>query len=141
MDSPSTTLVLRSTEEEKNLTYVVEIEEGKAQHVCYTSENYLQSLIAAREIFGRLRSTGTDVGVLIEAQHNRGASYAVNDFNFESDFQDTDSFYKDLSNEFETEKSKEDLSNEIFRKLVNREKLNEYQERRFLAQIKANNKD
>lgn len=136
MESPSTTLILRSTEEEKNLTYLVEIEEGKTTHTCYSTENYLQALIAAREVFSRLKEKNTNLGVLLEAQHNRGASYAVNSFSFESDFQDTDSFYEDLCNEFETEKLKLDSPNEIFRKLVNREKLNEYQERRFLTRIK-----
>jgi hypothetical protein len=137
--TPTTTLTLRSIEDGKNLTYVVEIEEGKYLHSCYSSENYLQALIAAREIFDRLRALSVDLGILIEAQYNRGASYAVNDFSFESQFEDADDFYSELCAEFELENISS-TANTAFRKIVDREKLNEYQEQRLLASIKKLNK-
>ena len=140
----STTLILYSKEEGDNLVYYVEIEEqNKERHNCFCSENYIQALTVAKRVYDKLTGYNIgDVGVMIEAHQGRGVTFDVNNFSFDSEFNDQEDFYKDIVSEFESFKVIDPLtSNELFRKLVRQHKLNEYQEQRFLQYIKELNKD
>ena len=136
----STSLILRSEERENHLLYVVEIEENKKVHNCFSSENYFQALLVAKRIFSKLKTKQADIGdfeVIIEAQQGRGITYEINEFSFDSSFTNTDDFYKELCNEFETRKFvTKSNNNTLFIKIVQEQKLNEYQEQQFLAWIK-----
>jgi hypothetical protein len=136
----STSLILRSEERENHLLYIVEIEENKKVHLCLSSENYFQALLVAKRIFSKLKTKQDDIGdfeVIVEAQQGRGITYDVNEFSFDSNFANTDDFYKELCNEFETRKFVAKLDNNtLFRKMIQEQKLNEYQEQQFLAWIK-----
>lgn len=135
----STSLILRS-EERENLLYVVEIEENKRVHNCFSSENYFQALLVAKRIFSKLKTKQSEIGdfeVIVEAQQGRGITYDINEFSFNPDFTNTDDFYEELCNEFESRKFKSKLNNNtLFRKIVQEQKLNEYQEQQFLVWIK-----
>lgn len=134
----STTLTLRS-EEHAHLLYVVEIENASKTYHCFSSENYFQALLVAKKIFSKFK-TKEDIGdlaVMIEAQHGRGICYDVNQFSFDSDFENGDHFYKELCNEFEYRKFKDSMDNNtLFRKMASEMKLNEYQEQQFLYWLK-----
>lgn len=135
----ATSLTLRS-EERENLLYIVEIEENKKVHHCFSSENYFQALLVAKRIFSKLKTKQSEIGnfeVIVESQQGRGITYDVNEFSFDPGFVDSADFYSELCNEFETRrfKSKTD-NNTLFRKIVQEQKLNEYQEQQFLVWIK-----
>jgi hypothetical protein len=131
-----TSLILRS-EGSEHISYVVEIEHKKEIHPCFNSENYLQSLIIAKKLFHRLKTkSSSDFAVMIESEHGRGAIYEINEFGFDAAFMDKESFYEELCNEFEHSKLTLQDNNTLFRKMVNKNKLNEYQEQRFLYFLK-----
>jgi hypothetical protein len=139
LDEIGASLILRS-EEGVNLCYVVEIEEKGKTHKGLTSENYVEALVFAQRIFDKMRSFQDQIGniaVMIEDHHGRGISYSVNEFTHNPSFVDTDDFYNDLVNEFESAKIKKNQSNNVlFRSLIEKYKLNEYQEQKFLKFIK-----
>lgn len=139
LDEIRTSLILRS-EEGVNLCYVVEIEEEGKIHKGLTSENYVEALVFARRIFDKLISFKDKVGniaVMIEDHHGRGISYNVNEFIHNPNFVDTNDFYADIVNEFESAKIKTlESNNVIFRSLIEKYKLNEYQEQQLLKFIK-----
>jgi hypothetical protein len=138
-ENVSTVLSLRSSDQGVNLLYIVEIDEGGTIHHCFESENYFQALAVAAKVFSKLK-TKQDIigafGVSIEASQGRGISYDVNTFTFDAFFENSDEFYKELVNEFEYNKLYHKSNNSIFRKIVNKNKLNEYQEHRFLQYLK-----
>lgn len=139
---PNITLQLRS-EPSINLTYHVEIVEDKQTIKLFSSENYFQALLIAKRIFNDLRSKYNQIGdveVIIESLHGRGACYEINDFSFDASFEDTDNFYQELVSEFEIARlQNENNLNVVFRKLIDKHKLNEYQEQRFLTFIRKIN--
>lgn len=132
-------LVLR-TEEEHNLLYVVEIEDDDKTYRCYASENYDQALLVARKVFSKLKTKQQQIGdfaVMIESPQGRGISYDVNHFTCDPSFDDAEDFYEDLVNEFEYEQAIRRVDNNtLFREIVGKNKLNEYQEQRFLQYLK-----
>lgn len=136
--SVTTTLVLRS-EQRRNLLYIVEIETKEQTFQTFTSENYYQALTVAQRVFNRLMTKKDqigDFGVMIEGNQGRGASYDVSRFTF-TGFDDTDSYYKELCNDFEHVKFKSRNKNNLaFRKVVRQHGLNEYQEQKFLGYLK-----
>lgn len=132
--SPSITLVLR-TEEGVNLFYVVELEDKNETYQIYTSENYMSALIAARKVFSKIKTQSSDFGVMLESPQGKGISYTLGSFEV-GDFEDSSVFYDELVNDFESAKLSNKSSNEIFRSLINKNKLNEYQEQRLLKKIK-----
>ena len=135
----NTTLSLYS-EEKINLIYVVEIEEYKKKYRCFESENYNQALLVANKVFDRLKVRQDLIGdfsVIIESPLKRGISYDINQFTHNPNFADSEDFYKDLVNEFEHQKIVQKLdNNSLFRQFVDKNKLNEYQERKFLYHLK-----
>lgn len=140
MATPSLTLILRSTDKDVNLLYLVEIEAKEEIRLIASSENYIEALMIAKKVFNKLKEAEKLVGdfaVMIEAEYGRGVSYEINDFQFHPSFEDSDRFYQELCNEFEAMKliDSKDL-NKNFRIIVNKEKLNEYQELRFLNYLK-----
>lgn len=134
---PNITLQLRS-EPSINLTYYVEIIENNETFQLFSSENYFQALLIAKTIFNDLRTKRTtgDIEVIIESLHGRGACYEINDFSFDASFEDTDNFYEELVSEFEMARLQQPDINIIFRKIVEKHKLNEYQEQRLLVRIR-----
>lgn len=136
----NTTLSLRSGENGDNLIYLVEIETGSKTYNCFSSENYAQALLVAKKIFNKLKIKQEEIGnfaVSIETQQGRGVCFDINNFSFDPSFQDTLSFYKNLACEFEHIKFiKKVSSNVAFREVTNDNKLNEYQEQRFLMHLK-----
>ena len=140
-EKSSVTLHLKCVDDAENLTYVVEIVSKDGTFKCYNSENYNQALFVAKEVFSRLtkKQEGQligDIETIIEAEHGTGAAYDVNNFCPPSCSDDKESFYRNMFEEIETLKIKKCSLNEAFRKLVNKYKLNEYQEHRFLTYIK-----
>lgn len=135
-----TTLVLRSDWRAENIRYIVEIEDKKTIHHCFMSENYNQALLVARKIFEKLDDRKNDLGdfaIMVEHPQGKGISYDINAFPHSSSFDDTEAFYSDLANEFEHQKLVSNLDNNtLFRQFVNKNKLNEYQELRFLKLLK-----
>jgi hypothetical protein len=135
----STILSLRSSDQGINLLYIVEIDDNGIVHHCFESENYFQALAVAAKVFSKLKTKQNVIGsfgVSIEASQGRGISYDVNTFTFDAFFENSDEFYQELINEFEYEKLYRKSNNVIFRKIVNKHKLNEYQEHRFLQRLK-----
>jgi hypothetical protein len=139
LDEIGASLILRS-EEGVNLCYVVEIEEKGKTHKGLTSENYVEALVFAQRIFDKMMSFQDKIGniaVMIEDHHGRGISYNVNEFIHNPNFVDTNDFYDDLVNEFESTKIKtQQTNNVLFRNLIEKYKLNEYQEQKLLKFIK-----
>lgn len=136
---PSLTLQLRS-EPKINLIYHVEIIQGKESTCIFSSENYFQAAVVAKKIFNDLMlkfSHLGDIEVIVESLYGRGVSYEINNFNIDFGFQDSESFYQDLVSEFEILLLQDSTkSNIIFRDLVDKHKLNEYQEQRLLTFIR-----
>lgn len=138
-ENVSTTLSLRSSDQGVNLIYIVEIEDNGTMYHCFESENYFQALAVAAKVFSKLKTKQNIIGsfgVLIEASQGRGVSYDINTFTFDAFFENSNEFYKELINEFEHSKLYRKSNNTIFRKIVNKHKLNEYQEHRFLQYLK-----
>lgn len=134
----TTTLCLRS-EEDINLLYVVEVEEGDQVYRCFSTENYYQALVVAKRVFNKLKTRQNigDFGVLIEAPQGRGVTYDINAFSYEPDFNDSSKFYEELVNDLEYQLADENKNiNLLFREAVNRHRLNEYQEQKLLQKLK-----
>ena len=139
-----TTLSLYSKENGDNLIYLVDVDTRGTTYSCFSSENYVQALLVAKKVFNKLKIKQEvgDFAVMIESQQGRGMCFDINNFSFDSSFQDTAGFYKDLVSEFEHIKFIKKASNNIsFREVVNNNKLNEYQEQRLLTQLKKHKSD
>lgn len=139
------TLMLYSKDEGDNLIYNVEIEEkNNEKFFFFSSENYFQALVVAKRVFDKLSKWDDqfkDIGVMIEAHQGRGVSFDINNFTFDNDFDDQESFYKDLVSEYESVRVNDVINNnQVFRNLVRQHKLNEYQEQRLLNYIKESDK-
>ena len=133
-------LVLR-TIEGVNLLYSVEFESNGTTDILYQSENYFQALTVAKKVFDKLKTKGIHgLDVIIDSEYGRGCAYDHDQFSFDCTFRDNESFYVELCNDIEQLKFEKRISNnEAFRKIVNREKLNEYQEQKLLKWIKKLN--
>lgn len=133
------TLILRSIEEADNLCYLVEFESESYIKTFYKGENYNQALLIASHVNSWLRQhLDTYFDLIIEQPQGQGVIYlhsALDSFPEVSD--DMADFYSQLCDEFETKKlgKMHDL-NLLFRDLVNKNKLNQYQEHRFLKELK-----
>ena len=101
----------------------------------YEGENYMSALIVARKVFSKIKTRTSDFGVMLESPQGKGISYNLGIFEV-ADFEDSSVFYTDLVHDYESEKLHGKSNNEIFRSLVNKNKLNEYQEQRLLKKIK-----
>ncbi len=133
------TLVLRSIEEADNLCYLVEFESEGYAKTFYKGENYKQALLIASHVDSWLRQhLDTYFDLMIEQPQGQGIVYlhsALDDFPEVTD--DMSGFYEQLCDEFEAKKFSQihDL-NTLFRSLVNKHKLNQYQEHIFLKELK-----
>ena len=68
-------------------------------------------------------SSSVNFGVLLESHQGRGIAYDINEFNANPAFDDTEDFYRDLVNEFESKQAVDGLDNNtLFRKMVNKNK-------------------
>lgn len=131
------TLVLRSYEEGENLCYVVEFEMPSSLKIFYKGENHNQAMFVAEKIYDWLRdNTDEKFTMLIEAPNSKGISYLDSSDAFPA-YEINEEFYEDLCDEFSTAKLHHihDL-NALFRSIVNRFKLNQYQEHKFLKCLK-----
>ena len=137
-ESPILTLVLR-TEEDRNLHYIVELE-GSTINTFYRGENFNQATYIANNIFKWLKENQQKFAIYKEERNGTGASYFLSTdlTSFPCDSTSDEDFLSEICEEFESEKiqNAQDI-NKWFRNLVNKYKLNEYQEHTFLQQLKS----
>lgn len=136
-DTPILTLVLR-TEEDRNLFYVVELE-GSSINTFYRGENFNQAIYVANNIFKWLKENEQKFAIYKEERNGTGASYFLSSDlrSFPCESISDEDFLTTVCEEFESKKieNAQDI-NGWFRSLVNKYKLNEYQEFIFLKQLK-----
>jgi hypothetical protein len=137
-------LEVRTSLDHENLHYLVEIKSQDGDFICCETEDYQEALFVAKEVYKRLEEKQKqemirDIETIIEAEYGSGIAYDINKFSPPSDFCQSyyREFYRDLWEEIECLKlSKKVNSNEGFREVVSKHKLNEKQEYILLQYIK-----
>lgn len=119
----------------------MELEDKDNIQIFYRGENYKQASFVARTIFNWLKiNTSSEFDVFIENEMAQGVIYAsaLELEEFPGSATDIEDFYLTICDEFSSLKlaNVRDI-NGLFRRLVNKYKLNEYQERNFLKKLKV----
>jgi hypothetical protein len=139
--NPDYTINLEAKDDAKTLYYRVSVSDTDGNIVkgfTHRTENYNEALIYAQTFFDELTKSNIVVASYIEQPGvitGQGALYAIGSFAATSP--NEDEFYNSLSEEFLEHCRREPNPdvNIIFRKIVNRHKLNLYKESRLLIKL------
>ncbi len=142
---PHYTVHLQACDDTKTLYYkvsVIDNSDKKVKGFLHKTENYNEALIYARVFFDQLSQSNIVVASYIEQPGRvvgQGALYSIGSFAAEAP--NEDGFYDSLSEEFLERCRRENNPdvNLIFRKVVQKHKLNLYKEGKFLKKLQRLN--
>lgn len=144
MREPDYTINLEACDDTNTLYYRVSVSDAKDQSMkgfSHETENYNEALIFAQCYFSELAKNNSVVVASYIEQPGRlakqGALYAVGSFAALSDIVGDEEFYDALSQEFIEHNQRQEKAdvNAIFRKIINRHKLDLYKEGKFLGHL------